>query len=101
MSLAKCNNCGWQGNEDELKASEQSISFVHCPNCGSDETLVSEGDTPITLLNEIHVCFERMKAEDDMDMDEFVTEMEGLIQFRVIQGWITPLYAVQEAQNAE
>lgn len=99
MSGAKCNTCGWQGKEDELKASEQSISFVHCPNCGSDETLTLEGDTPITLLNEIHVCFERMKAEADLDMDEFVTEMEGLIQFGVIQGWITPFYEAQEVRH--
>lgn len=61
------------------------------------EEETSGGNTPVSLLNEIHVCFERMKADEDLDMNAFVTEMEGLIQFGVIQGWITPLYDVQEA----
>ncbi len=61
------------------------------------EEETSGENTPITLLNAIHVCFERMKADEDLDMNAFVADMEGLIQFGVIQGWINPLYEVQEA----
>ena len=43
-------------------------------------------NTPASLLNEIHVCFERMKADDNLDMNAFVADMEGLMQFGVIQG---------------
>ena len=61
------------------------------------EEETSGENTPVSLLNEIHVCFERMKADEDLDMNAFVADMEGLIQFGVIQGWINPLYEVQEA----
>mgnify|MGYP001602469958 CR=1 FL=1 len=36
MQKIKCNNCGWEGREDELKISED---IELCPKCG----LNSEG----------------------------------------------------------
>ena len=44
MGKAKCKECDWNGNEDELVSTSVSISFVHCPVCGSDNTVTETED---------------------------------------------------------
>ena len=45
----KCNNCDWQGDENELKIiREQEEFFKGCPNCETDSYLSEIEKTSLT-----------------------------------------------------
>lgn len=77
MQKVKCNNCDWNGEENEL-------NDELCPKCGtnSEEKIIDIDKTPYTrkeIRKELAIIHGYLDPNEDHDMEDVQNEIDSLI----------------------